>query len=99
MNEEFSNNPIMRLQMKMRELQEEISAIRAEGSSDDGTVKVVFAGGTGFESVKIAPDSVSVAKKKELEEKLLAASRSAVQVVLKAVEAKTIALHKDLGLP
>lgn len=98
MSEEFMNNPMMRLQMKMKELQEEIMTIKSEGTAGDGAVKVIFAGGTGFESVKIDPAVVSPNSRKQLEEMLLTASRSAVEEVLTRVQAKTMELHKELGL-
>src|SRR5262249_27878774 len=91
-------NPFEKMQTRLRELQEELSSIEAEGTAGDGAVKIIFAAGTGFESVSIARELVTRARRAELEKLVLEAARSAVTEVLDAVKTKTQALHKELGL-
>ncbi len=80
-------------------IRRELDAIKVEGVSGDGAVRVVFSGGTRFESVKIDPALVSGGDKEKLEQLLLEAAQDAVNQVLLQVKLKTDALRLEFGFP
>lgn len=99
MSDDFRNNPLMQMQMKMRELQAQMANIKCEGTAGDGAVKIVFTGGIGFESVTIDPELATPENKKKLEEYIMTAAQQAITTVLEEVQLKTQEMHKQLGLP
>lgn len=80
-------------------IRRELDAIKVEGVSGDGAVRVVFSGGTSFESVKIDPALVSEDNKEKIEQFLLEATQDAVNQVLLQVKLKTDALRQEFGFP
>lgn len=78
-------------------IRRELDAVKVEGVSGEGAVRIVLSGGTRFESVKIDPSLVSQANKEKLEQLLLEATQDAVQQVLLEVKLKTDALRQEFG--
>ncbi|MBS2002173.1 MAG: YbaB/EbfC family nucleoid-associated protein [Candidatus Obscuribacterales bacterium] len=94
----FSNeNPLPRMHQLLLKIRRELDAIKVEGVSGDGAVRIVLSGGTRFESVKIDPSLVSEANKEQLEQLLLEATQDAVKQVLLEVKLKTDALRQEFG--
>ena len=94
-----NENPVPRMHQLLLKIRRELDAIKVEGTSGDGAVRVVFSGGTRFDSVKIDPSLVSSGNKEELERLLLEATQDAVNQVLLQVKLKTDALRQEFGFP
>lgn len=99
MSDDFRNNPLMQMQMKMRELHQQLAEVKCEGTAGDGAVKIVFTGGAGFESVTIDPQMATPENKAKLEEYIVTAAQQAISSVLALVQVRTQEMHKQLGLP
>ncbi len=94
-----NENPLPRMHQLLLRIRRELDAIKVEGVAGDGAVRVVFSGGTSFESVKIDPALVSEDNKEKIEQLLLEATQDAVNQVLFQVKLKTDALRQEFGFP
>ncbi len=87
------------MQQMLLKIRRELDAIKVEGVSGDGAVRVIFSGNTKFESVKIDPALVGEGNKEKVEKLLLEATQDAVNQVLLQVKLKTDALRQEFGFP
>ena len=94
-----NENPLPRMHQMLLKIRRELDAIKVEGVSGDGAVRVIFSGGTRFESVKIDPALVSEGNKDKIEQLLLEATQDAVNQVLLQVKLKTDVLRHEFGFP
>jgi len=98
-NSSDNENPLPRMHQMLLKIRRELDAIIVEGVSSDGSVRVVFSGGTKFKSVTIDPALVMKDKQEKLEQQLLEATQDAVNQVLLQVKLKTDALRLEFGFP
>ena len=87
------------LQEKMQDLQTEIAALAASGTSGAGLVSVTDDGKGGLKSVKIDPSLAKPEELEILEDLILAAAREARSKVDAQAEAKMRELTAGLPLP
>lgn len=97
MTNSANDNPLPRMHQLLLKIRRELDAIKVEGVSGDGAVRIIFSGGTRFESVKIDPALISPESKEKLEQLLLEATQDAVNQVLLQVKLKTDALRQEFG--
>ena len=87
------------LQSKMGDLQEEMGAVEAEGTSGGGLVTVRVNGKQELISVKIDPSLLKPEEAEIVEDLIVAAHTDAKAKVDAAVQAKTQEMMSGLGLP
>ena len=87
------------LQEKMQDLQTEIAALEASGTSGAGLVTVTVDGKGGLKSVKIDPSLAKPEELEILEDLIVAAAREARSKVDAQAEAKMRELTARLPLP
>lgn len=94
-----NENLLPRMHQLLLKIRRELDAIKVEGKSGNGAVRVVFSGGSRFDSVKIDSLLVSTDNKEKLEQLVLEATQDAVNQVLLQVKLKTDALRQEFGFP
>ncbi len=87
------------LQEKMQQVQDEIAAIRVEGASGGGLVKVTLAGKGDLVSLKVDPSLIKPDDREILEDLIVAAHNDARLKLEAATQAKMQAVAGSLGLP
>lgn len=87
------------LQEKMQQVQDEIAAIRVEGSSGGGMVSVTLGGKGDLVALRIDPSLIRPEEREILEDLIVAAHNDARTRLEAATQAKMQAIAGSLGLP
>jgi DNA-binding YbaB/EbfC family protein len=87
------------LQEKMQQVQNEIAAIRVEGSSGGGMVSVTLGGKGDLVALRIDPSLIRPEEREILEDLIVAAHNDARTRLEAATQAKMQAIAGSLGLP
>jgi len=87
------------MQAKMQAMQEEMTAIEANGQSGGGLVTVTLSGKFEMKSLKVDPSLVKEGEGEILEDLILAAHNDAKNKIEQAIQQKTQEMTSGLGLP
>jgi DNA-binding protein YbaB len=84
-------------EMQLR-LQQEVTAIKGEGTDEDKKVTIVFTGAGRFESIKLDPLLVGPDQKEKLQDAILVAAKDAITRVQTEAKSKFQADAQKLGI-